>query len=77
MVVTHFMALMPLLIMLLFSMIFYGKGLVHLLTLAYTMTLAFVVVSGSWEILFFPILSITGLIAIILFFFAMSRGNWL
>lgn len=77
MLIGHFLALIPLLILLLFSMIFYGRGLIHILTLSYTVGLAYMAAGNSWEIIFLPILAITGLIAILLFSFAMSRGNWI
>lgn len=74
---THLFALIPLLVFLILSLVFYGKGLVHLLTLAYTFTLAWFAIINAWEIMFFPICIITGIISVILFLFAMSRGNWL
>lgn len=77
MVVTHLFALIPLLVFLVLSLVFYGKGLVHLLTLLYTLTLAVMAVTNSWEILFFPILVVAGMISIILFSFAMAKGGWL
>ena len=75
--ITHFVALLPLLILLVLSLVFYGKGLVHLLTLGYTMALALFAVTNEWEIMFFPVLCGTGIIAVILFFWSMSKGDWL
>lgn len=74
---THLFALIPLLVLLILSLVFYGKGLVHILTLAYTITLALMAIINSWEIMFYPMCVFTGIIAILLFIFAMSRGNWL
>jgi len=59
------------------SLIFYGKGLVHIVTIGYAISLAFMAILNSWEILFFmPIFGI-GIIALILFAFAMAKGDWL
>ena len=75
--ITHFVALLPLLILLVLSLVFYGKGLVHLLTLSYAMALAFFAATNEWEIMFFPMLSVTVIITVILFFWSMSKGDWL
>ena len=74
---SHFYALIPLLVMLIMSLVFYGKGLVHLLTLGYCMTLAWFAIVNSWEIMFYPVILIAGIISIILFAFAMTKGDWL
>lgn len=74
---THFFALLPLIIMLIISLVFYGKGLVHLLTFGYCVALGWVAILNSWEVLFFPVVLLTGMITIILFIYAMVRGNWL
>jgi len=74
---THFYALIPLLVLLIMSLVFYGKGLVHLMTLGYCMTLAWFAAVNSWEIMFYPVLAIAGMIALILFAFAMAKGGWL
>ena len=74
---THFYAVLPLFILLVLSLIFYGKGLVHLLTLGYALSLGFVAITLEWEFLFFMPVAITVIISIILFIFAMVRGDWL
>ena len=74
---SHFIALVPMLIMLVLSLVFYGRGLVHITTLAYALVLAFVAALNQWELLFFPLIAGTVIIAIILFTYSMVRGNWL
>lgn len=73
----HAIALIPLLVFLILSLVFWGKGLVHILTLSYALTLAFIAVRDTWELLFFPILVVTAIISIILFTISMSKGDWL
>ena len=75
--VTHLYALIPLLVLLVLSMIWYGRGLIHLLGLFYTVTLGIMGATNEWEIMFFPLLAFTGIIQIILFFWSMSKGDWL
>lgn len=75
--VTHLYALIPLLVLLILSMIWYGRGLIHLTGLFYTATLAIMGATNEWEIMFFPLLAITGIIQIILFFWSMNKGSWL
>lgn len=77
MLITHLYALIPLLVLLILSLIFYGRGLVHLGTLAYAMSLGIMAVTNQWEIMFFPIIIVSALIALILFWYSMVRGNWL
>ena len=74
---THLYALLPLLVLLVLSLVFNKSGLVHLMTLGYSAILGWFAVVNDWEIMFFPILVITGIIAIILFIMAMVRGDWL
>lgn len=74
---THLFGLIPLLIFLVLSLVFWGKGLVHLLTIGYTLVLAWMAVANQWEILFFPVCAISGIIAIILFGISMLKGDWL
>ena len=73
----HLYALIPLLVMLVLSMIWYGRGLLHLMGLAYVMALAWMALINGWEIMFFPILIFSGIIEIILFIFAITKGDWL
>ena len=74
---THFFALLIMIILMIVSLVFYGKGLVHLVTLGYAVSLALIGAINGWEILFFmPVLG-SGLIALILFSFSMSKGDWL
>lgn len=77
MIDTHFFAFLPLIILLIVSLVFYGKGLVHLLTFSYAMVLGYFAALNQWEILFMPIVAITVIISILLFTYAMARGNWL
>lgn len=77
MIATHLFALIPLLILLILSLVFYGRGLVHLMTFFYVIALSFMAITNNWEIVFFPILIFSGIIAIILFVFAMTKGDWL
>jgi len=74
---SHFLALLPLMILLIFSLIWYGKGLLHLMTFGYTMVLAIIAITGGWELFFWPICAGTGIITILLFIFAMTKGGWL
>lgn len=73
----HFLALIPLMILLIVSIIWYGKGLLHLITLAYAIILGIIAINGSYGALFFPICAGSAIIALILFFIAMTRGDWL
>lgn len=77
MFVSHLLALVPLFLLFVCSMVWYGRGLVHAMTLGYTICLTFIAIAGSWEILFYPILLGTGLISTILFVWAMAKGGWL
>lgn len=74
---THLYALVPLLVFLIMSLVFYGKGLIHILTFLYTLCLSLFAILNSWEIMFFPVCLISGIISVILFFISMTRGNWL
>lgn len=76
-IISHLYVLIPLLAFLILSLVFYGKGLVHLLTFAYTMVVAYMAVSGQWELLFMPVCVGTGIISILLFIYAMTKGDWL
>lgn len=75
MIDTHFFALLPLIILLVVSLVFYGKGLVHLLTFSYAMALGYFAALNQWEILFLPVVSISVIIALFLFTYSMVRGN--
>ncbi len=77
MISTHLFALIPLLVFLILSIVFYGKGLLHALTLAYAFTLAWMAIVNGWELLFYPVCVFTGIIAVILFVYSMTRGDWL
>ncbi len=77
MIDTHLFALIPLLVMLIMSMVWFGRGLLHLMGLAYVIALAFMAILNSWEIVFFPILIFAGIIELLLFCFAMVKGDWL
>lgn len=77
MVLSHFIALIPMMVLLIISIIWWGKGLLHLMLIGYTGVLAFIAVSQQWEILFLPLCLGTMAIALILFIMAMSKGDWL
>jgi len=74
---THLFAMIPLLVILTLSMVFYGRGLIHLMGLAYSITLAFMAISNTWEVIFFPIIALMVIIELILFLWAMSKGDWI
>lgn len=73
---THFQALIPLLVLLILSLIFIKCGILHLMLIAYAMILGFIAILGTWELLFFPIVLGSGIIGIFLFISAMVRGEW-
>lgn len=75
--ISHLLAMIPLLILLVLSLVFYGKALVHLMTLTYALCLAVLAVLGQWEILFWPITVGSAIISVLLLTFAWARGNWL
>lgn len=77
MILEHFLALVPLMALLVFSIIWWGKGLVHLITIAYSAILAFIAIQGQWEMLFFPICLGSCVIGLILFIISMGKGDWL
>ena len=77
MVISHLLALIPLLVLLILSLVFWGKGLVHITTCSYALTLGYIAIVGGWELLFFPIIVGVVIMTIILFAIAMSKGNWL
>ena len=77
MIATHLFALIPLLVLLILSLVFYGRGLVHILTFCYAIALAFMAITNEWEIVFFPIIVFTVIISILLFVIAMTKGDWL
>ena len=74
---THLYALIPLLVLLALSFFFSRSGLLHLMTLGYVMVLSWFAVINEWEVLFFPMLLLTGIIAILLFITAIVKGDWL
>lgn len=75
----HLFALIPLLVLLISSMIWYGRGLVHLTGLAYAVVLAFIALTDTpiWEFLIFPLVAGCIVIFIILFWYSMARGDFL
>lgn len=84
MVLEHFLAVIPLLILLMCSLIWYGKGLLHLMLIAYSIVLAYIALIDSanhpasdWSILFFPLCAGCLLIGLILFTYSMTKGDWL
>ena len=77
MIISHLLALVPLFILLTLSLIFNKSGLLHLMLFAYAIALAWLAILGAWEIVFFPAIFCTAIIAIILFIMAAVRGDWL
>lgn len=75
--VTHFIAMLPLIIFLILEMIWYGRGLLHIMTLAYNLILAFIAITQGWEFFFLPVCVGIGIISLILFAISMSKGDWL
>lgn len=75
--IEHFLALMPLLALLIMSIIWYGKGLLHLITIAYAIILGLMAIAGEWGAIFYPVCVGSVIIGIILFIFAMLKGDWL
>lgn len=75
--ITHFIAFLPLIIFFILSLVFYGKALVHVITLGYALSLGYVAILNGWEILFFVPLIGTGIVALLLFWYAIIKGGWL
>lgn len=73
----HLMAAIPLLLLLIISMIWYGRGLLHLMLIGYSGVLAFIAAGQQWELLFFPLIAGTLVIGLILFTYSMTKGDWL
>lgn len=73
----HFLALLPMFIMLVLTLIFRRSGIIHLITLAYATVLGFTAILGSWEALLFAPIVGTILISLMLFIIAMTKGEWL
>lgn len=74
---SHLLAAIPLLILLIISMVWYGRGLLHLMLVSYATILGFIAVSNQWELLFFPLIAGTMIIGLILFTYSMTKGDWL
>lgn len=74
---THLFALIPLLVLLILSLCFYGLGLLHIMTFSYGTALAIIGITNNWEIVFFPVVAFTCIITLILFIASMSRGKWI
>lgn len=77
MILEHFLAMIPLMALMVFSIIWWGKGIIHLMTIGYSVILAIIAISGEWEMLFFPICLGSCIIGLILFSIAMGKGDWL
>ena len=77
MITSHFYALIPLIIFLIISMIWYGRGLLHVLLFSYNATLAWFAIVNTWEIIFFPVCLAVAVISVLLFIFSMLKGDWL
>lgn len=75
--ITHFVASLPLLILFIVEMIFFRRGLIHLAVITYTIALSWYAVTNQWEIMFFPLCIVIGIISIILFGWCMLQGDWL
>lgn len=76
-VISHLLALLPLFVLLVLSLVFHHKGLIHIMTFAYSAVLAYMAITGGWELLFFPCIMGVAVISLILFMFSMSKGVWL
>lgn len=79
MILEHFLAVIPLLILFICSLIWFNKGLLHLTGLVYVIITTFVALTDTtqWEFMFFPLLAGTGFILILLFIYSMLIGEWL
>lgn len=77
MIDTHLFALIPLLFLLVISMIWYGRGLLHVMGFAYVLALGYMIAGQGWEMVFLPMCIGSGVIFIILFAVAMAKGDWL
>lgn len=75
--IEHFLALLPLMILLIMSFLWRYKGAVHIFTFAYTLVLAWLAFWGSWELIFWPVCIGSGIVSITLFIIAMSEGEWI
>lgn len=73
----HLAGLLPLLVFLILTLIFRKTGILHLITLAYSIILAIIAINGSWELLFFAPIAGTAIISLILFMACMAGGDWI
>lgn len=69
-------ALLPLFILLVLSLIFRKVGVMHLMTLAYSVILGFLAITGQWSVLFFAPVGGSILVSLLLFITAMAEGEW-
>lgn len=76
MTTSHLIALIPLGFFFLVSLLWYSKGIIHLITLAYVVILAFFAITRGWEALFWPILVGVGAISMMLFVASINKGEW-
>jgi len=73
----HLFAIIPLLVLLVCSMIWYGRALLHITGAGYCAVLGYVAIEGGWEFMFFPLLAGTSIIFILLTVYALIKGDWL
>lgn len=73
----HLFSLIPLMVLLIASIVFHGKMIVHLMLIAYCLILGYLSITGGWEALFWPF--IVGGIAtgILLMWHSATKGSWL
>ena len=69
--------LFGMIVLLIISMIWWKRGLLHILTLGYAIALGYMAAANGWDLVFIPVIVITGIISIILFIYAMTKGDWL
>lgn len=77
MISSHLLALIPLILIFVLSLIWNRTGILHLVSLGYCGLLAFLALTNAWEVLFFPICLGFGIISLILFVICMFNGDWI
>lgn len=77
MTIEHFLAILPLMVLFTLSLILYRKGVLHLMTLSYSVILAFIATIETWEMLFIPVCAGSVFVSLLLFIYCMLKGEWL
>lgn len=75
MVISHLLVLIPLFLVMILSFIWSRVGLLHLMGVAIVGVVAFMAISNTWELIFFPVLVGVGIIELLLFSFCAFRGD--